>query len=228
MKLKSITLILFLTLTTLQYSYGQIKGNWKYKRELISYMQSPKDTIFIQDRKNLEKVDGLYCNNYIIKFNYKCKNGDSLNIKIENTIFIKSKHTINVLDSVYKFINNEKRVVLIARNLIDGKPAFGIDGYCPKIEIKSLKIKWDNNWLDIPESAFQNLYETHLCIDYMPVEAYITNDNKFLYLYISASDGAGSYAVKFIFDRTKYRTRIVNRNECSNHYNFIDATEGCE
>lgn len=38
------------------------------------------------------------------------------------------------------------------------------------------------------------------------------------------SDGAGSYSVKFIFDRTKYLTRIVTTNEMVNGYDFLDGT----
>jgi len=219
----------FVILAIFQNAFGQIKKDWQYRDELISYMESPKDTIFIQDRKTLEKVEGLKCNDSTVLFSYKSIKGDSLYIKVESKKFINSEHTVYLFDTAFFYVNNEKRVSeLIAKNLIDGKPAYGNVWDYPNMEIKSIKIRWGKVWLTIPDSAYHNLYETHLCLDYLPVEAYITNNNKFLYLYMYASDGAGSYAVKLVFDRTKYFTRIVNTNECSDGYNFLDATEGCE
>ncbi len=188
-------------------------------------MQTPKDTIYIQDRKKLEKIGGLKCTDTIVTFNSTTKSGDKISISIRNKKFIASNHTLNLADTVYKFIHNEKRIdYLIAKDLIDGRRAFGIDGTYPKVELSEIKIKWNDTWLTIPDSAFHNLYETHLCFDYLPVEAYVTKNNKLLYIYISASDGVGSYSVKLVFNRQKYLTRIVNINEMTDGYDFLDAT----
>lgn len=183
-------------------------------------MQSPKDTIYIQDRKKLEKIDGLTCNDTNVTFNYKSKAGENIYISISNTKYLAANHTLLLLDTVYKFIHNQKKIDhLISKNIIDGKPAYGIDGGPPTFEISELKINWNYSWLIIPDSSFHNLYQTHLGT----VEAYITKNNQLLYLYISASDSAGSYSVKIVFNRKKYLTRIVNRNEMTNGYDFLDA-----
>lgn len=212
-------------LLTVQATFGQIRNSWTFKNELIGYMQTPKDTIYIQNRKKLEKIGGLKCNDTTATFNGTTKTGDRISISIRKNKFIASNHTLDLADTVYKFIHNEKRVdYLISKDLIDGRRAFGIDGTYPKVELSEIKIKWNNQWLTIPDSAFHNLYETHLCPDHLPVEAYVTKDNKFLYIYISASDGAGSYSVKLVFNRQKYLTRIVNRNEMTDGYDFLDAT----
>lgn len=223
------SIITLLTSLIVQLSYGQIKSNWGFKKELISYMQSPSDTIYIQDRKILEKIGGLKCTDTTVTFNYTTKSGDKVFISIKNSIFVPAKHTIYLSDTVFKFIHNEKRVdYLIEKNLIDGRPAYGNNTNYPQVEIEKIKIRWNDTWLIIPDSAFHNLYETHLCLDYLPVESYVTNNGKLLYVYIYASDGAGSYAVKLIFNRNKYLTRIVNTNECSIGFDFLDANANCE
>ena len=212
-------------LLTVRVTYGQISNSWPFKSELLSYMQTSKDTIYIHDRKKLEKIVGLKCIDTAVTFNSTTKTGDRIYILLRNKKFIKSKHTLDLVDTVYKFNHNEKIIDgLIAKDLIDGKQAFGIDGTYPKMEMSLIKIKWNSIWLTIPTSAFHNLYETHLCLDHLPVEAYITKNNKLLFLYIYASDGAGGYAVKLVFNRQKYLTRIVNRNEMTDGYDFLDAT----
>lgn len=188
-------------------------------------MQSPKDTVYIEDRKKLEKIGGLKCTAATAIFKSKTKTGDSIYISIRNKKFIASNHSLYLADTIFKFIHNEKRIDhLIAKDLIDGKRAFGIDANYPNVELSEIKIKWNHTWLKIPDSAFHNLYETHLCLDYLPVEAYLNRAKTLLYIYISASDGAGSYSVKLVFDRHKYLTRIVNRNEMTDGYDFLDAT----
>ena len=91
------------------------------------------------------------------------------------------------------------------------------------MEISHLKIKWNKNWLSIPDSAYHNLYEAHLCLGHLPIEAYITKGNKLLFIYLYGSDGAGGYAVKFVFNRKKYLTRIVTTNELIDGYDFLDG-----
>lgn len=208
-----------------QATFGQISNSWIFKNELIGYMQTPNDTIYIQDRRKLNKIDGLKCTDTTATFNSQTKIGDWISISIRNNKFVSSNHTLDLVDTVYKCIHNEKRInYIISKDLIDGRQAFGIDGNYPKVELSEIRIKWNDTWITIPDSAIHNLYETHLCLDHFPIEAYITNDNKLLYIYISASDGAGSYSVKLAFNRQKYLTRIVNRNEMTNGYDFLDAT----
>jgi hypothetical protein len=93
----------------------------------------------------------------------------------------------------------------------------------PRTEIKSMSIKWNKINLAIPDSAFSNFYEPHICLDYLPVEAYIFK-NQYLYLYIIGSDFADGFSVKFVFDKRKYLTRIVGTNEMTDGFDFLDGT----
>src|ERR1041385_8915921 len=163
--MRKVSLIITLTFSAICCLHAQIKNNWEFKNELISYMESPHDTIYIQDRKKLEKIGGLKCNDSSATFKSKSLAGDSITIFITSTSFIPRKHIFVTPDS------------------IDGKRAFGDNTLYPEKEIKTLQIKWGNNQLIIPDSAFHNLYEMHLCLSYRPVEAYITKNNKLLYLY---------------------------------------------
>lgn len=223
MKLNS--LVLIPCLIAIHPATGQISNSWEFRKELISYMEKPADTIYIQDRKQLEKIHGLQCNDTSATFDFRTKSGESIYLSIHSKPFDASSHTTDLTDTTYVIVNNEKRIDhIIVKGIIDGKQAYGVDGGYPKSELNDIKIKWNGSWLVIPDSAFHNLYEVHLCNKDAPVEAYLANHKSLLYIYISASDGAGSYSVKFIFNRQKYITRIINRNEITDGYDFLDAT----
>jgi hypothetical protein len=218
-----------LFLATLSSAFGQIKSNWPYRQELIDYMQAPSDTVYVQDRKKLERIEGFGCNDNTAWFNYLTKTGDSIYVRIVEGKFVPGKHKLYLEDTIFKYVNNKKLVdYTIERNIIDGRPAHGIFGDEPKIEMRILKIKWGRKWLMVPDSCFRDLYECHICnkLSVQP-EAYLS-DNRFLYMYISASDGAASYSVKFVLNRDGYITRIINNNECTDGFNFLDGMGECE
>jgi len=213
------TILILLTLTT-QFAFGQMKPNWQFRSELMAQFISPKDTIYIQDRHHLEKLTVLQSTDTTATLNYTTKTGDKISIYIHCGKFEPTKHKLHLYDTIYKFIHNENRVdYLVSKDLIDGKRAYGIDGGLPRTEIKELKIKWNGKWLVIPDSSFANFYEIHT----KTIEAYISEDKKFIYLYISASDGAGSYSVKFVFNKNGFVTRLISTNECTDGFDFIDA-----
>lgn len=218
------TILIITTLLTTFTCFGQ---NWDkiLRQELICALIDPSDTIYIEDRKQLEKVNGHDCNDSIVIFNYASKVEDKIEIKIEKGVFEPSKHNLELADTVYKYIHEQKRVdYLEVKNIIDGRYSYGVDGTMPESEIKSMTIKWNGQSLTIPDTAYSNLYQPHLCLDYLVVESYLTKDNKNLYIYISGSDAAGGYSVKFVFDNKKYLTRIVGTNEMTDGFDFIDGT----
>lgn len=209
-----------------QFAVGQMKPRWQFKDELMAHLISPKDTVYIHDRHHLEKLNGLNSTDSTAILNYTSKTGNKVSISLGIGKFEPTKHKLHLSDTVYKFIHNEKRVdYLKGKNLIDGRRAYGIDGDIPKNEIKYIKIKFNGNWLTIPKSSFANFYEVHTKM----IEAYLSKDKAFIYLYISASDGIGSYSVKFVFDKSKYVTRLISTNECTDGYDFLDALpQDCE
>jgi hypothetical protein len=211
---------LIVTLTCLGQDWDK-----SFRQELIRALNNPSDSIYIEDRKQLEKIKGRDCSEDILTFDYTSKKGHKIEIQIVKGPFDPSKHKIYLADTVYKFIHGQKRVdYLLVKNLIDGRYSYGIDGTVPRTEIKSLTIKWNEQNLIIPDTAISHLYEPHVCLDYLQVEPYLTQDNKNLYIYLYGSDGAGGYSVKFIFDNQKYLTRIVGTNEMTDGFDFLDGT----
>ncbi len=213
-------------LTTIIFSFSSFGQNWEkiLRHELIEGLSSPSDSIYIKDRLQLEKVSGYNCSDNILTFNYNTSLGYRIEIQIEKGQFIPSDHKVELTKTVYKFMNNQKRVDYIeVKNLIDDRYSYGIDGDMPKTEIKSLTIKWNGNNLTIPDTAYSNLYEPLLCTDHLKVESYLTTDNSNLFIYMYGSDGAGGYSVKFVFDKNSYVTRIVGTNEMTNGFDFLDG-----
>lgn len=208
----------------LRIASAQIPPGWLMKEELIGYMESPKDTIYIQDRKKLQRVRGRRCISHGVRF-------------IDPTLSLSIQISEKRFDPLHHIIHYPGKDSLSDWDgMVDGKPSYGIDVYDHTVqgvgglrEISQMKIIWNGEKLKIPKSAIQNLYEAWLCSSHAPsVEAYVTNDNRLLYIYVSGSDAGESYAVKFIFDRKGFVTRIINRNECSDVYDFLDANDSCD
>lgn len=205
---------------------GQMKPEWQFRDEYLENLQSMDDTIYIQNRHKMERILGLRSDDTTATYNFLTKFQDKIFIKILCGQFEPFKHNIYLYDTIYKEIKQIKYVDhLLSRDLIDGKRGYGIDGKFPLKEIKEFKLKWNENWLDIPKKAFGNLYEVHL----KSIEAYLSDNKHFIYVYLSGSDGAASFSVKFVFNKNKYVTRIITTNECTNAYDFLDAlAEDCE
>lgn len=203
-----------------------MKPGWKFRDEYISQLSSPKDTVYIEDRHKLEKFKGLNHTDTSVTISYTEKSGNKFKIRLCAGKFNKKRHKLHLADTVYKFIDNEKRFdYLVTKNLIDEKQAYGIDMGVPRTEIKSLKIIWNEKELLVPKTAFSNLFEAHV----YSVEVYFAQKKDFIYLYMDGSDGAGSYSVKFVFNKSGYVTRIVTTNECAKGYDFLDALpKDCE
>ncbi len=208
---------IILTILTTLSCLSQDREN-RFRHELIESLVNPVDSIYIMDRKLLEKIVGMTCKENVVVFENTAKNGDIIKVKIEKQDFKPSDHKVYLLDTL-NIVANAVEV----KNLIDNRYSYGIDGTMPMTEIKSMSIKWNEINVAIPDSAFSNLYEPHLCLDYLPVEAYIFK-NQYLYIYMYGSDAAGGYSVKFVFDKRKYLTRIVGTNEMTNGFDFLDGT----
>lgn len=186
-----ITIILTILTTLSCFSQDWEKS---FRVELINSLNNPTDSIYILDRHQLEKVSNMTCNNKVVTFSYITKSNERIEIKIEKGDFEPSKHKIYLFDTISTIANAQE-----IKNLIDSRYSYGIDGDMPKTEFKNMSIKWNGLDISIPDSAFSNLYEPHLCSDYLAVEAYIFKNIK-LFVYVNASDGAGGYSVKFVFD----------------------------
>ncbi len=218
--------ILLLLFLSAQFAIGQMKSDWIFRKELTDNLLNANDTVFICNRNALEKCTGLHATKATAHLKYTTKANDKISIILQTKKFDVSKHKLNLLDTVYKVVRNKKVVDFVKnKNLIDGKFAYGIDGNNPQTEIKEFIIEWNNLPLIIPKYSFSNFYDIHP----KSLEAYITNDQKLLYLYLSSSDGNGFYAVKYVFSKKGYVTRLISTNECTDGYDFIDAlSKNCQ
>ncbi len=198
---KSLALSLLLIMAAILPTSAQMKPGWGFHDELVRGLENAHDTIYIQDRRILEKIVNTRKSSYDENvINYKTKAGDS----------------VYILFAV-KPINHAEN--------INYKKAYGIDIYSkPKKKVGGITIKWDDAQVAIPESAYANLYEPN------SIEAYLSRRKKLLYIYLQGSDGAYSYSVKFVFDKKKYITRLITTNECADGFDFLDATSAgdCE
>ena len=63
---------------------------------------------------------------------------------------------------------------------IDGEPFWGTDGNMPKREYKSIEVKIRGKQVPIPKSAYNDLYESSLYIEFNSV--HYDKDNDILYI----------------------------------------------
>ena len=177
--------------------------------ELVSKLNSKKDTIYIGSRHLLAKFNTIVMKDSIIILKYK-----QYEITIKSKDFNRNKHSLDVVDTVWK--SNAKVDYLKAKNIIDGKKAYGIDGNIPNTELWEFRIKVNQEVLQLPAKYFSDNYNVNL----QDTEAYLSSDNIFIYVYISGSDAAGSYSTKYVLDKNGYTTRIMTEY-CG--FDFIDG-----
>ncbi len=203
---RKIAIALISLALTVPHANAQMKPGWVFHDELIAGLESTGDTIYIQDRKKLEKLTGLRAYDDSSVVNCKTRTGDRIHIAIERTDYVATNHASHEL---------------MTKNIIDRNNAYGVDETNPKKELKNPRIKWNQHWIAIPKDAYSNLYNPGINI-----EAYLSKNRKLLYVYMQGGDGARSYSVKFVFDKTHYLTRLITTNECVDEFDFLDATSG--
>lgn len=83
---------------------------------------------------------------------------------------------------------------------INGKNFWGSDGMMPETEYKSIEIMQGNKEIVVPKTEYENLYSPDLSRTF----AYFDKITKRLYITAENSDGAGSYALVFVFQDGKF------------------------
>ena len=129
----------------------------------------------------------------------------------ENTIVFEGKE-IQVALSTEKFDKNkhsfkshkEYRDII---EKIDGEPFWGTDGNMPKREYKSIEVKIRGKQVSIPQSAYNDLYESYLYTEFNSV--HYDKDNDILYIVADNGDGAGAYMVCWQIEKGVYKGRKV-------------------
>lgn len=118
---------------------------------------------------------------------------DSIEVVLMQRSFEKSKHT-------YKYQQGASWI-----ELVDNKRYWGEDGGLPKLEYKSIVVKWGTKTLELPQAAYADLYNPSL--DRTKVN--FDKDNNILYIYSSNSDGAGSYDIIWKIENGVYKQRFI-------------------
>ena len=122
--------------------------------------------------------------------------GKEIQVVLSTEKFDKSKHS-------FKYHKEYRDVI----EKIDGKLFWGTDGNMPKREYKSIEVKIRGKQVPIPKSAYNDLYESSLYIEFNSV--HYDKDNDILYIVANNGDGAGSYMVCWQIEKGVYKGRKV-------------------
>jgi len=122
--------------------------------------------------------------------------GKEIQVVLSTEKFDKSKHS-------FKYHKEYRDVI----EKIDGKPFWGTDGNMPKREYKSIEVKIRGKQVSIPQSAYNDLYESYLYTEFNSV--HYDKDNDILYIVANNGDGAGAYMVCWQIEKGVYKGRKV-------------------
>ena len=122
--------------------------------------------------------------------------GKEIQVVLSTEKFDKSKHS-------FKYHKEYRDVI----EKIDGKLFWGTDGNMPKREYKSIEVKIRGKQVSIPQSAYNDLYESYLYTEFNFV--HYDKDNDILYIVANNGDGAGAYMVCWQIEKGVYKGRKV-------------------
>ena len=122
--------------------------------------------------------------------------GKEIQVTLATEKFDKDKHS-------FKYHKEYRDVI----EKIDGKPFWGTDGNMPKREYKSIEVKIRGKQVSIPQSAYNDLYESYLYTEFNSV--HYDKDNDILYIVANNGDGAGAYMVCWQIEKGVYKGRKV-------------------
>jgi hypothetical protein len=75
----------------------------------------------------------------------------------------------------------------------------------PKTQYNSITVKMGNTLLELPSTAFDNLYQPTL----YKTKAYYDAASHTLYIMSSNSDGAGAYEIVWEIEAGEYKNRFI-------------------
>jgi len=161
-------------------------GNWIY---------ADNEGYIYNDRvKWIEKLPKIAKG--ITKGNTIVFEGKEIQVTLSTEKFDKSKHS-------FKYHKEYRDVI----EKIDGKLFWGTDGNMPKREYKSIEVKIRGKQVSIPQSAYNDLYESYLYTEFNSV--HYDKDNDILYIVANNGDGAGAYMVCWQIEKGVYKGRKV-------------------
>jgi hypothetical protein len=167
----------------------------------INKIIKPTDIIYISNRQLLQRFTIDTCSIWNIEMTDTINDTSKIEIKIKTRAFDPETNIIE------KYKQEEYKDYT---ENINGMYAYGATYKLPEIEFSSLEILVNGVSIEIPDSAYKNLYEPQLCQSdrfSKGVAAYTSLDGKFIYLYIYGGNAAGTYFTKLIFDHKQFITK---------------------
>ncbi len=89
---------------------------------------------------------------------------------------------------------------------IDGKPFLGTDGSLPRSELVSLNVSFGGKQVHVPKKFLTNCFDPNLGKNYFHVT--IGDDLQSVYIFMSASDGAGAYEIIWVVHQNGTFSRL--------------------
>ncbi|WPO79376.1 hypothetical protein [Flavobacterium sp. KACC 22761] len=131
-------------------------------------------------------------------------------IKKTQTQVIFEKNGLNISIESKNFESNSAKLTFLEKDKsilkkINGKDFWGTDGGIPKSTYKSIAVVIDNNTIELPKNAFDDLFEPNL----YNTKINFDKKNNILYIASSNSDGAGGYEIVWVIEKGKYKERKI-------------------
>ncbi len=129
--------------------------------------------------------------------------GEGVTVTIQSARFDSTKHQINYTPHHYVCT-------------IDGRPILGTDGEVPREGIQALSVAIDGTSVQLPDSAWKDLFNPNLYA--MPARSHAvrwydhvvrSSDRDHVLVHMTNSDGAGGYDVVWIFVKGAYFRRVI-------------------
>lgn len=176
-----------------------VNANVKFIEEVMESREGKvANKKYISDRRLLRQLKIVKCDSTQVEIVDTLNSGKSCKIHIKTGEFDIEKH---------KFSRRNDDI-----GLIDGRVAFLAGGGPYGTVIQELTIEIDDNFVDIPESAYATFFSPQTCnAQYLKernLEAYTSFNGQYIYIYFYA-DSPTPYFTKLVFDREKYITRLV-------------------
>ncbi len=196
--------------------FADINPSLKQDPVVLAYLRKhvverPEYMRFIEIREKRRSIAVRQCDETMIDFADTLASGNSYSIRIDSRKFDSTRHRLG-----WNSDKNEPEIRWVER--IDGRSYYGTDGFPPTSEIASFLVTINGRDIRIPKSAYDRFYNLSFCTHsrkYQYIEAYESSDGKHLYIYMEASDGAGAYSVKMVFDHTTWITSMAERLDFS-------------
>ncbi len=121
--------------------------------------------------------------------------------------------------------------------LVNGAPAYGAEAEKPYGEFAAFELSVDGQKIEIPAKAYQNFFEPggrdgfgspnykNKKIINCGVTVIESKDKKHFYVYMNGSDAAGAYAVKWVFEPSKFITYILDPASDNSSWATVDGVQ---